>query len=380
MLVVGLTIAALLFVRPHEADNLARRTADWATVEFSDVGLGLKYPAELQLVTGGDAKAVLRSADAQVEIKLFPNPDQESSTAWLDRMYASQSQEIELSPDVRAARIETSDMQTVTVLQHDSRIIEITTQLEDQIEQDLFDSLFLAEVPSVEPAAGRQRMLVLTDIAFRELYNSLKLPDTKAITDKPSITGDAAADAHIQMLAEARGYRLQAEVTSELTEADGYSIHPTAAAAWRELQAAAKEDGIALSITSGFRGIASQQQIFTSRLATACSEVYGTNCTNDQIAAGNADEAIDQVLVTSSIPGYSRHHTGYTVDIGHVGVGAFEDFFGTPGWDWMVTDNYANAKRFGFIPSYPPGAGVQGPDPEPWEYVYVGANFFRIGE
>ncbi len=40
----------------------------------------------------------------------------------------------------------------------------------------------------------------------------------------------------------------------------------------------------------------------------------------------------------------------------------------------MAADNYRVAKQFGFIPSYPSGAGAQGPEPEPWEYVYVGVK------
>src|SRR5690606_25521512 len=41
--------------------------------------------------------------------------------------------------------------------------------------------------------------------------------------------------------------------------------------------------------------------------------------------------------------------------------------------------NYANAKRFGFIPSYPPDGGKQGPEPEPWEFVWVGVEVIRCG-
>ena len=38
----------------------------------------------------------------------------------------------------------------------------------------------------------------------------------------------------------------------------------------------------------------------------------------------------------------------------------------------MAANNFAEAKRHGFVPSYPAGAGPQGPRPEPWEFVYVG--------
>jgi LAS superfamily LD-carboxypeptidase LdcB len=39
---------------------------------------------------------------------------------------------------------------------------------------------------------------------------------------------------------------------------------------------------------------------------------------------------------------------------------------------WLSKGNYKNAKSNGWIPSYPDGAKKQGPDPESWEYVWVG--------
>jgi LAS superfamily LD-carboxypeptidase LdcB len=38
----------------------------------------------------------------------------------------------------------------------------------------------------------------------------------------------------------------------------------------------------------------------------------------------------------------------------------------------MSKDNYLQAKKYGWIPSYPEGAQQQGPEPEAWEYVWVG--------
>ena len=45
----------------------------------------------------------------------------------------------------------------------------------------------------------------------------------------------------------------------------------------------------------------------------------------------------------------------------------------------MSADNYAAAKVFGFVPSYPVGATAIGPDPEPWEFTYVGVHNIRCG-
>lgn len=48
------------------------------------------------------------------------------------------------------------------------------------------------------------------------------------------------------------------------------------------------------------------------------------------------------------------------------------NFKTTSCFTWISKNNYENAKRFGIIPSYPSGASNQGPNPEEWEYVWVG--------
>ena len=86
-----------------------------------------------------------------------------------------------------------------------------------------------------------------------------------------------------------------------------------------------------------------------------------------------SDAAIDRRLRTAAAPGYSKHHTGYTIDVTQSGY-AFTSFKKSPAYVWLTANNYANAKRFGWIPSYPPGAASQGPQPEAWEFTYVGLD------
>lgn len=227
----------------------------------------------------------------------------------------------------------------------------------------------LSSQASPPPIAIIER-IVLSGADFQALWLEalVSLPDLKPIKVKPSITGNAVADARIQSLAEARGYRLQAESTVALVPVDGQPVHPDVKTAWERLVAAARGDGIGLINTSGFRSVDRQRQLFVSRFRAA----GGSGYSNREIAAGKADNLLDRILSTSSIPGYSRHHTGYTVDIGDRTTGqAFQAFTASPGYRWMSARNYANARRFGFIPSYPPGAGLQGPDPEAWEFVWV---------
>ena len=98
-----------------------------------------------------------------------------------------------------------------------------------------------------------------------------------------------------------------------------------------------------------------------------------------EIAAGQADHLIEEVLRYSSIPGFSKHHSGYTVDISDPSRGdPFTEFRQTEGFAWISAHNYLKAKRFGFVPSYPEGAERQGPEPEPWEYVWVGEDRLLI--
>ena len=91
-----------------------------------------------------------------------------------------------------------------------------------------------------------------------------------------------------------------------------------------------------------------------------------------------ADEIIDRMLQTSTIPGFSKHHTGYTLDITDLTSGMdFTEFAQTEGFKWISANNYLNAKRFGFIISYPEGVTNQGPEPEAWEYVWVGVEVLK---
>src|SRR5690606_37917633 len=109
--------------------------------------------------------------------------------------------------------------------------------------------------------------------------------------------------------------------------------------------------------------------IFQRRLEQAARARIGRPYTRREMASGAADAAIDSVLRLHSIPGYSRHHTGKTIDLSHAG-GANGTFARSAAYRWINADNYAVAKRFGFIPNYPPGAGRQGPEPEPWEFSW----------
>jgi D-alanyl-D-alanine carboxypeptidase len=207
---------------------------------------------------------------------------------------------------------------------------------------------------------------------FRDLYESLAAPPPR---EAPEVTGEAAADLRIVRLARARGYRLRALADpAGLADAGaGRLLEPQVLEAWRGLQAQAAAQGQRLELVSGFRSVERQRAIFLGALAGRGRRLLGRDFTPAEIARGDADQALDEVLAESAPPGFSRHHTGRALDVNDPSSGRpFTEFGGSRAYRWLAADNFLAPKRFGFIPSYPPGADAQGPDPEPWELVWVG--------
>lgn len=170
------------------------------------------------------------------------------------------------------------------------------------------------------------------------------------------ITGDAELDQRIRDAAEARGYVRRPLAVVDLVSVDGRDLQAAAAEAWTAMKTAARADGISLVMTSAYRDLDAQAALFRNRLGGRTSDV-----------------GIDQALRTSAPPGYSKHHSGYAIDIGQ--AGAVEGgFVNTRAYRWLSEFDFARAKLFGFVPSYPVGGDNMGPDPEAWEFVWVGVG------
>lgn len=199
---------------------------------------------------------------------------------------------------------------------------------------------------------------------FRLLYDNFLLPNTEKVGSPPYITGDDIADARIRQLSESRGYKLRTSPLSGLPLIDNIPLQETAHTPWKNLQSAAKKVGLVMTLTSGYRTVEDQRELFLGRLSSEGVSVSA-------VSNGTADNAVISILTKASAPGYSKHHSGYTIDIKCEGW-EFENFKNSKCNEWLVTNNYENAKLHGYIPSYPLGADLQGPDPEAWEYVYVG--------
>jgi len=204
---------------------------------------------------------------------------------------------------------------------------------------------------------------------FHLLYDELAMPNTLELINMPVITGNTKADVYIRELAESRGYTKRRVAQSEielLPVSESELLQPQAQQDFLQLARAAEDEGIEIRVRSGFRSIDYQRDIFIFRL-----ESLGINV--NQITSGTQDVALNELLRTTAPPGYSRHQTGYTVDL----ASGDTAFVLSSGYTWISKNNFENALKHGFIPSYPLGAIDQGPDPEAWEFVWVGIDLIQ---
>lgn len=179
---------------------------------------------------------------------------------------------------------------------------------------------------------------------------------TSAVPPQPSmptqVKTEPAPDKTQNNLLGHLPYNVAAE--SELapvTADNSLKMRPAAASKFQEMQAAAKADGVNLTLLSAFRDVKTQEQLF-----------FGVKEQRVQNATKRAE--------VSAPPGYSEHHTGYAVDLGDGKAPATNletDFAQTPAFRWLQQ----NALRYSFEMSFPPN-NIQGVSYEPWHWRFVG--------
>ncbi|WP_235563113.1 M15 family metallopeptidase [Arthrobacter sp. Soil782] len=126
------------------------------------------------------------------------------------------------------------------------------------------------------------------------------------------------------------------------------------AAAVEEMFATAANDGVSLTLVSGYRSFQDQVSTYEHWVA----QYGGDTAAADRISAR---------------AGFSEHQTGLAFDVGQDdGACTLSSCFAdTAAGQWMA----ANAHRFGFILRYPLGAeGITGFSGEAWHYRYVGVE------
>lgn len=135
-----------------------------------------------------------------------------------------------------------------------------------------------------------------------------------------------------------------------------------AASACAALVAAAAADGVTLLAVSGHRDVARQTAIWNRKMHARRGQGM------------SASEALDDVLVYSAPPGWSRHHWGTDVDV--VG-GALADHARLEPDDWerggacaeAAVWLAAHAADFGFLRPY--DRRRRGHDAEPWHWSFA---------
>ncbi len=135
------------------------------------------------------------------------------------------------------------------------------------------------------------------------------------------------------------------------TEMDVFGRQPyleeNAFIAWREMQKAAREDGIELQIVSAFRSAEYQKNLLQRKL--------------------EAGQRLEDILKVNAAPGFSEHHSGCALDITTPDfVPLEEEFENSPAFIWLC--EYGNS--YGFSMSFPKynDAGIAY---EPWHWKYT---------
>ena len=141
------------------------------------------------------------------------------------------------------------------------------------------------------------------------------------------------------------GY-LIANKTYSLPESYGNGLTSAMKAAFNQMKAAAKEDGLTITIVSGYRSYTTQKNL------------YNKYVNRDGVKAADT---------YSARAGHSEHQSGLAADLNSVSNG----FANTPEGIWLNN----NCWKYGFILRYPQGKSEEtGYKYEPWHFRYVGTE------
>ena len=156
---------------------------------------------------------------------------------------------------------------------------------------------------------------------------------------------------------------LTEEPTPELAVADdatGVSLEAEAAAAYREMAEAAKQDEIELVLTAGYQDAAARQSAYEA----AVQSYRESGCSEEEAAA--------RAATVQPAPETSEYATGYGADI--LAADSMEKdtgFADTRAYEWLE----AYAAEHGFILRWPQERqAATGMVFEPWHWRYVGTE------
>ena len=153
-------------------------------------------------------------------------------------------------------------------------------------------------------------------------------------------------------------------VPAGLADKTGLYLRKETLAAFKEMQEAAKKDGINLLIISATRNFDYQKGIW-ERKWSGQTKLEG-NINASQIS--NKKARSEKIMRYSAMPGASRHHWGTDIDLNELNNKWFESGTGKKVYDWIQT----RGKEFGFYQVYTSKAADQrtGYEEEKWHYTY----------
>lgn len=155
---------------------------------------------------------------------------------------------------------------------------------------------------------------------------------------------------------------IEEELDIQLASIDGYQMDSRVVGKVREMIDAAKEDGVYLTLTSGYRTMERSRTLYNNKIAEYRAMGYGEAAARVEAAKWVAP------------PGTSEHHSGLAMDIISIDYytkynDLVEEFEKDTEAIWLRN----NCHRFGFILRYPSNkTAVTGINYEPWHYRYVG--------
>lgn len=206
--------------------------------------------------------------------------------------------------------------------------------------------------------------LCYSGLEFQNLYNTYIDQESLVYETTDKITGDDFTDILLRMYAQERGYVKRSFIDeSRLVEYNTLMILPEMRDAYISLRNRASRNGVDIHLVSAYRSYEDQRRLFVDQL--------------ENIDVSSVNDELKTVFERTAPPGYSKHHQGFAVDFACGDDYEVFDFENTPCYQWLSENNYEHAKSFGFIPSYPGDILLQGPEPEAWEYLYVGRSMIR---
>ena len=146
----------------------------------------------------------------------------------------------------------------------------------------------------------------------------------------------------------------------------GMFLHKKTYAAFKEMHAKAKADGINLTIRSATRNFKSQKGIWEAKWTGQRKVEDGQDISK---TIPDPKQRALKILEYSSMPSTSRHHWGTDIDINAFTNEYFSKGKGKKEYDWLL----ANAASFGFCQPYTP-KGKDRPDgynEEKWHWSYL---------